>query len=67
MAVTLNTDTGSVVAQAGQEVDVALLLDITPGSNPSYLVVSLLDRDEYTRHEQRQHGNAVGRRPHHRL
>ena len=48
MAVTLNTDTGSVVAQAGQEVDVALLLDITPGSNPSYLVVSLLDRDEYT-------------------
>jgi hypothetical protein len=48
MAVTLNTDTGSVVAQAGQQVDVASLLDITAGSNPTYLVVSLLDRDEYT-------------------
>jgi hypothetical protein len=48
MAVALNTDTGSIVAQAGQEVDVALLLDITAGNNPTYLVVSLLDREEYT-------------------
>ena len=48
MTVTLNTDTGSVVAQAGQQIDVAALLDITAGNNPTYLVVSLLDRDEYT-------------------
>ena len=47
MAVTLDTDTGSVIAQAGQEVDVALLLDITAGNNPTYLVVSLPDREEY--------------------
>jgi len=48
MTVTLNTDIGSVVAQAGQQIDVAALLDITARNNPTYLVVSLLDRDEYT-------------------
>jgi hypothetical protein len=32
----------------GQEVNVASLLDITSGNNPTYLVVSLLDRNEYT-------------------
>ena len=48
MTVTLNTDTGSVVAQPGQQIDVASLLTITAGSDPTYLVVSLLDRNEYT-------------------
>jgi hypothetical protein len=48
MAGTLNTSAGSVVAQAGQQIDVASLLDITAGGQPNYLVVSLLDRNEYT-------------------
>ena len=38
----------SVVAQPGQQVDVASLLNVTPGDNPTYLIVSLLDRNEYT-------------------
>jgi hypothetical protein len=48
MAVTLNNEDGSVVAQAGQQIDVASLLDLTATVDPTYLVVSLLDRDEYT-------------------
>ena len=46
MSVTLNA--GSVVAKAGQKVNVASLLHITAGNNPTYLVVSLVDRNEYT-------------------
>ena len=46
MSVSLNA--GSVVATAGQKINVASLLHITSGSNPTYLVVSLLDRKEYT-------------------
>jgi autotransporter passenger strand-loop-strand repeat protein len=49
MAVTLNADIGSVIAVPGQQIDVASLIDITASSNnPTYLVVSLVDRDEYT-------------------
>ena len=39
---------GSVVAQPGQQINVASLLNVTAGNNPTYLVVSLLDRNEYT-------------------
>ena len=46
MSVTLSA--GSVVAQLGQQINVASLVDVTAGNNPTYLVVSLLDRDEYT-------------------
>jgi hypothetical protein len=46
MSVTLNA--GSVVATAGQQVNVACLIKIASGSNPAYVVVSLLDRNEYT-------------------
>ena len=66
MTVTLNTDTGSVVAQPGQQIDVASLLDITAGSNPTYVVVSLLDRDEYAAASNGNtgtlsgHGNTIG-------
>ena len=45
MSASLNA--GSVVATAGQKVNVASLLQIS-GNNPTYLVVSLLDRKEYT-------------------
>ena len=46
MSVTLSA--GSVVAQPGQQINVASLLNVTAGNNPTYLVVSLLDRNEYT-------------------
>ena len=46
MSVSFNA--GSVVATAGQKINVASLLRLTPGSNPTYLVLSLLDRKEYT-------------------
>lgn len=44
----VNLNAGSVVAQAGQQINVASLLNVVGGDNPTYLVVSLLDRDEYT-------------------
>ncbi len=47
MSASLNA--GSVVAAAGQKINVASLLQLTSGSSPAYLVVSLLDRKEYTR------------------
>ena len=46
MSATLSA--GSVVAQPGQQVNVASLLNVTAGDDPTYLVVSLLDRNEYT-------------------
>ena len=46
MSVALNA--GSVVATAGQTINVASLLRFTPEANPTYLIVSLLDRKEYT-------------------
>jgi hypothetical protein len=46
MSLTLNAK--SVAAQPGQEINVASLFDVTAGNNPTYVVVSLLDRNEYT-------------------
>ncbi len=49
MSVTLNPADPSVVAQPGQTISVSSMLDITASaSNPEYVVVSLLDRNEYT-------------------
>ena len=60
MSVTLSA--GSVVAQLGQQINVASLVDVTAGNNPTYLVVSLLDRDEYTAKSNGDTGT-VGQRP----
>ena len=45
---TVSLGVGSVVANGNQRVSVKSLLNITAGNNPAYLVVSLLDRNEYT-------------------
>ncbi len=37
-----------MIAQPGQHINVSSLLSVTAGNNPPYLVVSLLDRNEYT-------------------
>lgn len=60
MAVTLNNQDGSVVASAGQQVEVASLLDITATADPTYIVVSLLDRDEYTASNNGETGTLSG-------
>jgi hypothetical protein len=44
----ISLSTGSVVAKAGQQISLSSLVTVTPGNNPTYLVVSLLDRNEYT-------------------
>jgi hypothetical protein len=44
----ISLSTGSVVAKAGQQISLSSLVTVTSGSNPTYLVVSLLDRNEYT-------------------
>src|SRR6478672_195460 len=58
MSVTLSA--GSVVAQPGQQIDVASLFDVTAGNNPTYLVVSLLDRSEYTAKSNGETGTLSG-------
>ena len=58
MSVTLSA--GSVVAQPGQEINVASLVDVTAGNNPTYLVVSLLDRSEYTARSNGETGTLSG-------
>ncbi len=58
MSVTLNA--GSVVAKAGQQVGVASLLNVTAGGNPAYVVVSLLDRNEYTASSNNNTGTLSG-------
>src|ERR1700751_4890944 len=45
---TVSLGVGSVVANGAQRISVKSLLNVTAGSNPAYLVVSLLDRNEYT-------------------
>jgi Putative Ig domain len=45
---TISLSTGSVVAKAGQQISLSSLVTVTSGNNPTYLVVSLLDRNEYT-------------------
>jgi hypothetical protein len=44
----ISLSTGSVVAKAGQQISLSSLVTVTSGNNPTYLVVSLLDRNEYT-------------------
>jgi hypothetical protein len=44
----ISLSTGSVVAKAGQQISLSSLVSVTSGNNPTYLVVSLLDRNEYT-------------------
>ena len=51
---------GSVVAQPGQRIKVASLLNVTAGNNPTYLVVSLLDRNEYTANSNGDTGTLSG-------
>jgi len=46
--VSISLSTGSVVAKAGQQISLSSLGTVTSGNNPTYLVVSLLDRNEYT-------------------
>ena len=58
MSVTLSA--GSVVAQPGQQINVASLVDVTAGNNPTYLVVSLLDRSEYTAKSNGETGTLSG-------
>lgn len=49
MSVTLNPADSSIVAKPGATISVSSLLDVTASaSNPEYVVVSLLDRNEYT-------------------
>jgi hypothetical protein len=60
MSVTLNTNAGSVVATAGQQINVGSLLDITASNNPAYVVVSLLDRNEYTASSTGETGTLSG-------
>ena len=58
MSVTLSA--GSVVAQPGQQINVASLVNVTAGNDPTYLVVSLLDRDEYTAKSNGETGTLSG-------
>ena len=58
MSVTLNA--GSVVAKPGQQISVASLVNVTSGSNPTYVVVSLLDRNEYTAASNGETGTLSG-------
>lgn len=58
MSVTL--DAGSVVAHAGQQISVSSLVDVTAGNDPTYLVVSLLDRNEYTARSNGDTGTLSG-------
>jgi len=58
MSVTLSA--GSVVAQPGQQINVASLANVTAGNDPTYLVVSLLDRDEYTAKSNGETGTLSG-------
>ena len=58
MSVTLSA--GSVVAQPGEQINVASLLNVTAGKNPTYLVVSLLDRNEYTASSNGDTGTLAG-------
>jgi hypothetical protein len=51
---------GSVVAQPGQRIKVASLLNVTAGNNPTYLVVLLLDRNEYTANSNGDTGTLSG-------
>ena len=44
----ISLSTGSVVAKAGQQISLSSLVSVTSGNNPTYLIVSLLDRNEYT-------------------
>jgi hypothetical protein len=44
----ISLSSGSVVAKAGQQISLSSLVTVTSGNNPTYLVVSLLDRNEYT-------------------
>ena len=39
---------GAVIAQPGQRINISSLFSVTAGNNPPYLIVSLLDRNEYT-------------------
>lgn len=58
MSVTLSA--GSVVALPGQQINIASLLNVTAGNNPTYLVVSLLDRNEYTARSNGDAGTLSG-------
>jgi hypothetical protein len=60
MTVTQNNGDGSIVAQPGQQIYVASLLDLTATIDPTYLVVSLLDRDEYTASSNGETGRLSG-------
>jgi hypothetical protein len=51
---------GSVVAQPGQQINVASVVNVTAGNDPTYLVVSLLDRDEYTAKSNGETGTLSG-------
>ncbi len=60
MSITLNPKAQSIVATGGQQINVASLVNVTPSSsNPTYLVVSLLDRDEYTASSNGQTGTLL--------
>ncbi len=48
-AMAISTNIGSVVATQDEQIDLSTLFSVTPGaSDPTYLIVSGLDRDEYT-------------------
>jgi Putative Ig domain len=58
MSLALNA--GSVIAQPGQQIDVASLFKETAGNNPTYVVVALLDRNEYTASSNGETGTLSG-------
>ena len=48
-AMAISTNIGSVVATQDEQIDLSTLFSVTPAaSDPTYLIVSGLDRDEYT-------------------
>jgi hypothetical protein len=58
MSVTLSA--GSVVTLPGEQINIASLLNVTAGNDPTYLVVSLLDRNEYTARSNGDTGTLSG-------
>jgi hypothetical protein len=53
-------EAGAVVAKPGQQISLSSLFDITAGGNPQYVIVSLLDRDEYTATSNGNEGTLSG-------
>ena len=49
-----------MVALPGQQINIASLLNVTAGNDPTYLVVSLLDRNEYTARSNGDTGTLSG-------